>query len=134
MPAFVSIPEKTLEHWSSQYMTGQLWDYLRRPRGHQPFYVFPWPDWTGDLETAARDKGLPITEMAFSRSGPGSWFADWLVVLTTAQVAPDPDGTYAAALETNTVTQGHDVEGDESSDNRQVVFLDAGALFRSNRG
>lgn len=137
--AKVSIPEKTLEHWSSQYVTyryrskaamwwpatgadidvrclpslpgkavqlelkttvvagsnkhdvmvnlGQLWDYWNLPLPHQPFYVFPWPDWSGDLEAVAVSSGVSPSELAFSRSGAGWWFADWMVVLTTAQVA-----------------------------------------------
>lgn len=138
MPKSVSVPEKTLEHWSSQYLTyryrsqaalwwpssredidvrwlptrpgkavqlelktttvagtglhdvlvdlGQLWEYRQRPVGHQPFYAFPWPDWHGDLSAAAIAGGRPVTELAFGRSGPGWWFADWMVVLTAAQV------------------------------------------------
>jgi len=139
MAPSVSIPEKTLEHWASQYVTyrysskaalwwpargedvdvrwlptrpgkvvqlelktttiagaglhdvlidlGQLWEYCQRPLGHQPFYVFPSPHWGGELNAAARAKGHPVTELAFARSGSGWWFADWMVVLTTAQVA-----------------------------------------------
>ncbi len=139
MAPSVSIPEKTLEHWASQYVTyryrskaalwwptrgedvdvrwlptrpgkvvqlelktttivgaglhdvlidlGQLWEYCQRPLGRQPFYVFPWPHWSGDLNAAARAKGHLVTELAFARSGSGWWFADWMVVLTTAQVA-----------------------------------------------
>jgi hypothetical protein len=66
---------------------GQLWEYRQRPIGHQPFYAFPWPDWRGDLTAAAIAGGRPVTELAFGRSGPGWWFADWMVVLTSAQVA-----------------------------------------------
>lgn len=136
--ARVSVPEKTLEHWLSQYVTyryrskaalwwpargedidvrwlpgrpgksvqlevkttkvrvrhrhdvlinlGQLWDYTRRPHGLQPFYVFPWPDWSGELATAARRAGLWVTELAFQRSGPW-WFGEWMVVMTTEEVA-----------------------------------------------
>jgi hypothetical protein len=141
MSQSVSVPEKTLEHWSSQYVTyryrskaalwwpargedidlgwlptrpgkavqlelktatvvapgvhdvlidlGQLWEYRQRPRGRQPFYAFPKPDrdWDGNLAAAAIAGGLAVTELAFARSGPGWWFADWMVVLTTAQVA-----------------------------------------------
>jgi hypothetical protein len=135
----VSVPEKTLEHWSSQYLayryrskaalwwpsggedvdvrwlparpgkavqielktttiTGtdrhevivdleQLWEYRQRPLGLQPFYAFPWPDWTGDLATAAHGRGRAVTELGFARSGRDWWFADWMVVLTTEQVA-----------------------------------------------
>lgn len=135
----VSVPEKTLEHWASQYVTyryrskagiwwpargedvdvrwlprvpgkvvqleiktttvtganthevrvdlGQLWDYCHRPLGRQPYYVFPQPDWRGTLEAVAVASGRPVTELAFSRSGDGWWFADWMIVLTTAQVA-----------------------------------------------
>ncbi|NYE38012.1 hypothetical protein F4692_003157 [Nocardioides cavernae] len=137
--AKVSVPEKTLEHWSSLYLAyryrsraamwwpatgvdidirwlpncpgkavqlelktsivaganlqdvkvnlGQLWDYDQLPPGQKPFYVFPWPDWTGDLEAVAIAANIPPSELAFSRSGQGWWFADWLVVLTTDQVA-----------------------------------------------
>jgi hypothetical protein len=139
MASLVSVPEKTLEHWSSQYVTyryrskaalwwptvgedidirwlptrpgkavqlelktttvasggrhdvlvdlGQLWQYRQCRLGHQPFYAFPWPNWRGDLTTAANAEGRPVTELAFARSGPGWWFADWMVVLTAAQVA-----------------------------------------------
>lgn len=139
MPQLVSVPEKTLEHWASLYVTyryhsnaalwwpasgedidfrclpnrpgkavqlelkttkvagaglhdvrvdlGQLWEYRQRPLGHQPFYVFPWPDWHGNLAAAADAKGRPVTELAFRRGGRGWWFADWLVLLTAAQVA-----------------------------------------------
>ena len=139
MPKAVSVPEKTLEHWSSQYVTylyrswaalwwptrgedidvrwlprrpgkaiqlelktttvagaglhdvwvdlGQLWEYRHRPLGHQPFYAFPWPNWHGNLTATANARGCPVTELGFSRSGRGRWFADWMVLLTTAQVA-----------------------------------------------
>lgn len=140
MPPSVSVPEKTLEHWSSQYVTyryrskaalwwpttgedidirwlptrpgkavqlelktttvsgvglglhdvmvdlGQLWEYRHRSLGRQPFYAFPWPDWGGLLTDAAMAGSRPVTELAFSRSGLGWWFADWMVVLTAAQV------------------------------------------------
>lgn len=138
MPTSVSVPEKTLEHWSSQYVTyryssraalwwptsredidvqylptrpgkavqlelktttvagaglhdvevdlGQLWEYRQRSLGHQPFYAFPWPDWSGNLTAVATAGGRLVTELAFSRSGPGWWFADWMVLLTAAQV------------------------------------------------
>jgi hypothetical protein len=139
MPESVSVPEKTLEHWSSQYVTyryfswaalwwptrgedidvrwlpsrpgktvqlelktttvagaglhdvrvdlGQLWEYCQRPLGHQPFYAFPVPDWRGSLTAAANADGRSVTELGFRRSGPGWWFADWMVLLTAAQVA-----------------------------------------------
>jgi hypothetical protein len=139
MPQSVSVPEKTLEHWSSQYVTyryrskaalwwpasgedidlgwlptrpgkavqlelktttvagvalhdvlvdlGQLWEYRQRPLGHQPFYAFPWPDWSGSLKTAADAERRAVTELGFARSGSGWWFADWMVLLTSAQVA-----------------------------------------------
>jgi hypothetical protein len=109
----VSVPEKTLEHWSSQYITyryrskaalwwpasgedikvgllparpgkivqlelktttligpalhdvkidlAQLREYLRRPLGHQPFYVFPRPDWGGTLQAEAIAEGHVVT-------------------------------------------------------------------------
>jgi hypothetical protein len=139
MPQPASVPEKTLEHWSSQYITyryrsnvalwwpasgedidvqslpqlpgkavqlelkttmptssgfhevkvdlGQLWEYRQRPLGHQPFYVFPRPDWAGDLKAAAKAQRRDVTELAFSRSGRPWWFADWMVVLSAAEVA-----------------------------------------------
>lgn len=141
VPQFVSVPEKTLEHWASQYIAyryrswaaqwwpvsgedidlrwlparagkavqlelktttvvrpgvhevkvdlGQLWDYRLRPLGRQPFYVFPrpGPSWDGELAAAAVAHGRAVTEFGFARSGPGWWFADWMVVLTAAQVA-----------------------------------------------
>jgi hypothetical protein len=139
MPRYVSVPEKTLEHWTSQYINnrfstraalwwpvtgedidvghlparpgkavqlevktttvtgarihqvlvdlGQLEEYRQRRLGHQPFYVFPWPDWHGKLEDDAAAWGPPVTELAFSRSGPGWWFAEWMVAMTTRQVA-----------------------------------------------
>lgn len=139
MSRYVSVPEKTLEHWTSQYInsrfstraalwwpvsgqdidighlparpgkavqlelktttvTGptrhevlvdlvQLAEYRRRPPGRQPFYVFPWPDWRGKLEDDAAASGHPVSELAFSRSGPGWWFADWMVAMTPQQVA-----------------------------------------------
>ena len=139
MPRYVSVPEKTLEHWTSQYINnrfstraalwwpatgedidvghlparpgkavqlelktttvtgarihkvlvdlGQLEEYRQRRPGHQPFYVFPWPDWYGKLEDDAAAWGPPVTELAFSRSGSGWWFADWMVAMTTQQVA-----------------------------------------------
>jgi hypothetical protein len=134
-----SVPEKTLEHWSSQYVAyryrskaalwwpasgadvefeqlpkrpgkiiqielkttevvgrgihevevdlGQLWEYCRRPVGHQPFYAFPRPhaDWHGDLRVAVQPD-LSVTDLGYSRSGKW-WFANWMVVLTTQQVA-----------------------------------------------
>jgi len=135
----VSVPEKTLEHWCSQYITyryssyaalwwpakgedidvgglpprpgkavqlelktttvagswlhdvkidlGQLWEYCRRPSGHQPFYVFPQPDWDGLLKDVAAADGREVTELGFSRSGYSWWFAGWMLVLTTQQVA-----------------------------------------------
>lgn len=137
----VALPEKTLEHWASQYVVyryrshaslwwptlgtdvevralpklpgkfvelemktcrppsplskyqdvsvnlGQLWDYTRRPFGTQPFYVFPWPTWRGNLEVAARKASKNPSDLAFSRSGTKWWFAEWMVVLTTSQVA-----------------------------------------------
>ena len=68
---------------------GQLWEYRQRPLSFQPFYAFPWPDpfWPGTLDEAALAAGVQVTDLAFSRSGSGWWFADWMVVLTAAQVA-----------------------------------------------
>lgn len=139
MQRYVSVPEKTLEHWTSQYITSrfsthaalwwpvdgqdidirnfpaaagkaiqlelktttvtgprrhevlvdlvQLAEYGRRPLGRQPFYVFPWPDWCGRLEDEASASGYPVADLAFSRSGRGFWFADWMVAMTTRQVS-----------------------------------------------
>jgi hypothetical protein len=141
MPGYVSVPEKTLEHWSSQYIIsrfgtraalwwpatgedikfgclparpgkavqlelktttvsstdpgshevqvdiGQLLAYRKLAPGHQPFYAFPWPDWHGKLEDHASAGGPAVTELAFRRSGRGWWFAHWMVVMTTQQVA-----------------------------------------------
>jgi hypothetical protein len=139
MPQSVSVPEKTLEHWSSQYITyryrskaalwwpasgedidvrwlparrgkavqielktttvvrpwvhdvlvdlGQLWEYRQRPLGHQPFYVFPRPDWDGSLTAVTMAANRAVTELGFARSGAGWWFADWMDVLTAARVA-----------------------------------------------
>jgi len=137
----VSVPEKTLEHWASQYAmyrtrsqaslwwpatgqdidvrmlpaeackavqlelktttpaggglqivhidVGQLWEYNQKPLGEQPFYAFPWPDWIGSLDVMARAQRprREVTELAFRRSGSGWWFGDWMVVLTTRQIA-----------------------------------------------
>lgn len=68
---------------------GQLWGYSRKPLGRQPFYAFPWPDWDGNLAALAREQQprKEVTELAFRRSGPQWWFAEWMVVLTTGQVA-----------------------------------------------
>jgi hypothetical protein len=139
MQRYVSVPEKTLEHWTSQYITSrfstraalwwpvdgqdidirnfpaaagkavqlelktstvtgprrhevlidlvQLAEYGRQPLGRQPFYVFPWPDWCGRLEDEASASGYPVADLAFSRSGRGFWFADWMVAMTTRQVS-----------------------------------------------
>jgi hypothetical protein len=141
MAQFVSVPEKTLEHWSSLYLTyryrsqvslwwptrgedidvqmlpttpgkavqlelktatpagtglhdvnvdlGQLWEYSHKPLGRQPFYAFPWPNWDGNLAAAARAQQprKEVTELAFRRSGLQWWFAEWMIVLTTRQVA-----------------------------------------------
>lgn len=134
----VSVPEKTLEHWASLYITyryrskaalwwpvdgedidvqalpsrpgkavqlelkttiagatqhkvdidiGQLWEYTQRPFALQPYYVLARPCWQGELRFAARAAGLHATEVAFSRSGAPWWFAEWMIVLTTEQVA-----------------------------------------------
>ncbi|WP_405065013.1 hypothetical protein OG558_23965 [Kribbella sp. NBC_01510] len=116
MRGTVSAPEKTLEHWASQYLAyrfkskaalwwptagqdidvawlparpgkalqlelktttvigvtrhevrvdlGQLWDYHQRPLSRQPFYVFPRPDWIGELASVATSHGVPVTELA----------------------------------------------------------------------
>lgn len=141
MTKSVSVPEKTLEHWSSLYLTyryrsqaslwwptrgedidvqmlpmtpgkavqlelktttpagtglhdvnvdlGQLWEYSHKPLGRQPFYAFPRPEWNGNLAALAREQQprKEVTELAFRRSGAQWWFADWMIVLTTGQVA-----------------------------------------------
>lgn len=66
---------------------GQLWEYCHKPLGRQPFYVFPQPDWDGELAAVARAHGHEVTELAVQRSGHGWWFGDWMIVLTTQQVA-----------------------------------------------
>ncbi|WP_261570746.1 hypothetical protein [Frankia gtarii] len=134
------MPEKTLEHWSSQYIMyryksnatlwwpanhedirieslparpgkalqlelkttevvspgvhevkvdlGQLWDYYRHPQERQPFYAFPKPNdgWHGDLRVAAEAAGVSVANLGLRRAR-GWWFAEWMVVLTTKQVA-----------------------------------------------
>jgi hypothetical protein len=65
----------------------QLWRYLQRPLGQQPFYVIPYVDWSGTLEAAVASDGMAPTEVAFRRSGDYWWFAEWLFVLTARQVA-----------------------------------------------
>lgn len=134
----VSVPEKTLEHWASQYLTyrykskvslwwptrgedvdvrslphrpgkavqlemktatpragnsqevrvdlAQLARYRSRPLYQQPFYVFPLPPWTGNIARAASMWRVAPSELAFSRVGRVRWFANWLHVLTAAQV------------------------------------------------
>lgn len=140
----VSVPEKTLEHWVSTYLTyryraqaglwwpafgedvaiahlpgwpgkivnlelktstfdptnpsrhsvkidvGQLCAYCQLRPSLQPFYVFPWTDWVGELPDAARGAGLDPSDIAFSRIDrhhPGWWFANWMRVFTAAEVA-----------------------------------------------
>lgn len=139
MTPAVSVPEKTLEHWSSLYLSyryrshaalwwptrgedidlralpgrpgkalqlelktttptsrnvqdvlvdlGQLWDYSRKPLGRQPFYALPIPHWAQGLATASASSGVSPTELAYSRAGSKWWFAQWMVLLTTNQVA-----------------------------------------------
>ena len=66
---------------------GQLWEYHTRPLGQQPFYAFPRPNWRGNLTAAAKAQERMVTELGYARSGAGWWFADWMILLTTAQVA-----------------------------------------------
>ena len=66
---------------------GQLWEYSQKPLARQPFYAFPRPHWDGELAAAARADGQDVTELAVQRSKTGWWFADWMVVMTTRQVA-----------------------------------------------
>jgi hypothetical protein len=66
---------------------GQLWEYTQKPFARQPFYAFPRPHWDGELAAAARAGGQDPTEVAVQRSKPGWWFGDWMVVMTTQQVA-----------------------------------------------
>jgi hypothetical protein len=47
----------------------------------------PATDWHGRLADIALANRRPITELALRRSGRGWWFADWMVLLTTDQVA-----------------------------------------------
>lgn len=179
MASSVSIPEKTLEHWSSQYVTyryhskaalwwpatgedidlswlpkrpgkavqlelktttlagtgvhdvlidlGQLWEYHQRPLGQQPFYVFPCPAWTGDLASAAKAAGRQVTELGFARSGRSWWFANWMTVLTTAQVA---DVLHAELTTHGTRTRGSKkrlVRFDLTASTKPAVTWGAGA-------
>ncbi len=135
----VTIPEKTLEHWVSQYINyryaskaglwwpaagedisvdhlprapgkalqlemktstedskstrsvsvsyPQLCHYHARPRHEQPFYVFPEPRWpVQTLVDYCKTQNQDITELGFRRAGR-LWFATWLRVLTTDEVA-----------------------------------------------
>lgn len=68
---------------------GQLWEYVNKPRGQQPFYTFPHPrpGWDGNLHDVADAEGQPVTEAGFSRSGRGLWFANWMAVLPPTAVA-----------------------------------------------
>jgi hypothetical protein len=66
---------------------GQLWEYSKKPLARQPFYAFPWPHWDGELAAAAQAAGQDPTELAVQRSSAGWWFGDWMVVMTTQQVA-----------------------------------------------
>jgi len=66
---------------------GQLWEYSQKPLARQPFYAFPRPHWDGELAAAARADGQDATELAVQRSKTGWWFGDWMVVMTTQQVA-----------------------------------------------
>ena len=66
---------------------GQLWEYSQKPLARQPFYAFPRPHWDGELGAAARADGQDVTELAVQRSKAGWWFGDWMVVMTTQQVA-----------------------------------------------
>jgi hypothetical protein len=151
----ISLPEKTLEHWASQYVLfrfrskAQIWwppfgadvdirnlprrpgkalylelktatvasgghevridlrqlaAYTAMPIGRQPFYVFPLPPWSGELEgsdgaTWRNPHAAP--DLAFTRSG-SSWFGFWTVVLTTEQVR----ACMATALATLTPASG----------------------------
>lgn len=133
-----SLPEKTLEHWLSQYIlyrykskaslwwptkgediqaaparigksiqlevktayhepsnpsvhhinidVPQLKQYFHRPLHLQPFYVFPVPDWEGELIDFAHKHALEPTELAFRRAESGGWFAERQVVMTTLDV------------------------------------------------
>ena len=66
---------------------GQLWEYSQKPLARQPFYAFPRPHWDGELAAAARADGQDATELAIQRSKTGWWLGDWMVVMTTQQVA-----------------------------------------------
>jgi hypothetical protein len=72
--------------WHVLVDLGHLWDYSRRSLGHQPYYAFPRPGWRGNLAEAASAEGLSVTELGLARSGDW-WFANWLGLLTTAEVA-----------------------------------------------
>lgn len=64
---------------------GQLKDYLK---SRAPvFYAFPRPEWKGELRSAALRAGIAATELAFSRTDPKWWFAEWMIVMTAKEVA-----------------------------------------------
>jgi hypothetical protein len=81
-PAGARAAERECRHWPALGV---------QPKrlGEQPFYAFPWPDWAGSLDAVARSRRprKEVTELAFRRSGSGWWFGDWMVVMTTRQVA-----------------------------------------------
>jgi len=86
---------------------GQLWDYSNHPLCDQPFYAFPQPVWDGGLATVARKNGLHPSELAFSRNGRSSWwFAEWMVVMTTQEVAQ--------VLKSKLMTHGSSTRGKKS--------------------
>ena len=55
--------------------------------GASAVLCFSRPDWAGNLKAVALAHGRTVTELAFSRSGRRWWFADWMVVLSAAEVA-----------------------------------------------
>jgi len=68
----------------------QLRTYMAKPSWQQPFYVFPWPWWTGEFRKALVTRGVAETEAGFSRVDqllPNAWFANWLVVMAAKDVS-----------------------------------------------
>lgn len=67
----------------------QLCAYLRRPLGHQPYYLFCSPEWVGEFQSAAHHAGAIPSEFAFRRAGGsplGGWFVYWSIVVSANDV------------------------------------------------
>ncbi|MEU1950838.1 hypothetical protein [Nocardia rhamnosiphila] len=97
----------------------QLRNYLDRPLGLQPFYAFPMPIWQGQLNEHAKRNGYHPSDTAFRRSRD-LWFASWMSVMTTAEVAS------ALASELS----GHDIRNKKVS--KTLVCIDYRVKDRSH--